>query len=167
MCYRYFRQKWEDLQRKDTLIKLTFVAVTIIIFIFGSPNNVRRTVRVNVSECLCSKLVELHKNHKNHSFVENTTCSKDVIAIGSHQKVLAFTLYQGATFDEMDRDYFDGIERNIFAMKELYPKDYRMRLYYHLPKQTGHFKRLCNLACNEPRLDICDVTTNPGFGDIR
>ena len=99
--------------------------------------------------------------------IASTTCSKDLTALGDKQKVLAFTVYGGATFDSFKRDYFAGVEQNLKAIKKLYPSEYRMRLYYDVPKNGSLFRRLCNLACNETRLDICDVTRNPMFGNIR
>ena len=37
-----------------------------------------------------------------------------------------------------------------------------MRLYYDLDKNDPTLKDLCNLACHDANLDICDVKNLPG-----
>ena len=124
---------------------------------------------VRVSECSCTKFIPTNTFQFPSRTVSlsDTTCSHDVFVLGPDQKVLSYTFYGGDTFDSYDRDYFAGVEENLRGMKELYPDDFRMRLYYDIPKGGALFERLCDLACKEPRLDICDVTRNPKFGNIR
>ena len=103
----------------------------------------------------------------NTSRPEETTCSRDVLPLGGGQRVLAFTYYGGDTFDTFSRDYFAGVRANLEALKQFYPEDFRMRLYYQIPRESPQFRDVCAMACVESRLDICDVKANPKFGDIR
>ncbi len=52
-------------------------------------------------------------------------------------------------------------------MKDMYPADFRMRLYYEIPEGSKTIDRLCKLACEEPSLDLCNVLKNPKYGDAR
>ena len=46
-------------------------------------------------------------------------------------------------------------------MPKIYP-GWVMRLYYDLDKNDPTLKDLCNLACHDANLDICDVKNLPG-----
>ena len=37
-----------------------------------------------------------------------------------------------------------------------------MRLYYDLDKQDSILKDLCDLACHDDKIDICDIKNLPG-----
>ena len=41
-----------------------------------------------------------------------------------------------------------------------------MRVYYQVNDDQGDImKKLCELACSEPELDICDANSNPKLGN--
>ena len=42
-------------------------------------------------------------------------------------------------------------------MKEAYPPDFRLRLYYQVPPQSKTMTKICDMACNEPQFDICNI----------
>ncbi|TRY79191.1 hypothetical protein TCAL_07377 [Tigriopus californicus] len=49
---------------------------------------------------------------------------------------------------------------NVRTIKKYYP-GYRMRLYYRLTDNEMAMERLCQLACEEEILDLCDISRNP------
>lgn len=80
--------------------------------------------RVRVSECGCEKSVPWHfggygENERQsvESGRNEGTCSQDVWELGSGQKVLGFTYFQGdAGGDVYQRDYFSGIRKDAEKM---------------------------------------------------
>ena len=63
------------------------------------------------------------------------------------------------------RKYFLGIKENLDLMRKLYP-GWTMRVYYQVNEyQADVMKKLCELACSEPELDICDINTIPKLGN--
>ena len=59
------------------------------------------------------------------------------------------------------KGYFEGIVGNLELMPKYYP-GWVMRLYYDLNKKDPVFKDLCELACKNDYLDICDAKHLPG-----
>ena len=157
---------------KDTFVKLSLMLGACALFVIGHMNYSQEfvnTIEIKVSECQCRKQIplEILATSLKSVDINATTCSEDVHALGSGQKVIAFTFYGDATYDTLARDYFAGVEKNLKAMKELYPVGFRMRLYYQMPKKGKLFNRVCQMACKEPQLDICDVENNPKYGNAR
>ena len=63
------------------------------------------------------------------------------------------------------RKYFLGIKENLNLMRKFYP-GWTMRLYYQVNEYQGDvMKKLCQLACTEPELDLCDASDNPKLGN--
>ena len=93
-----------------------------------------------------------------------TTCSMATARLGSGQTVIAYTYYEGPTYDIYGRDYFAGVEQNVRKIGEVpYPREFRIRLYYRLSSTSPTRDRLCALACeDDSRLDLCDVENLPG-----
>eukprot|EP00094_Tigriopus_californicus_P007660 TCALIF_07377-PA protein Name:"Protein of unknown function" AED:0.28 eAED:0.32 QI:0/0/0/0.25/1/1/4/0/227 len=52
------------------------------------------------------------------------------------------------------------MNHNVRTIKKYYP-GYRMRLYYRLTDNEMAMERLCQLACEEEILDLCDISRNP------
>ena len=66
--------------------------------------------------------------------------------------------------DKSKRNYLDGIKDNFQLIKEKYGSDWIVRVYYHVKsydKNSPVMKQLCDLACSEPNLDLCDAQKNP------
>jgi hypothetical protein len=42
-----------------------------------------------------------------------------------------------------------------------------MRVYYLISADSPTRKRLCDIACSDERLDICDIERNPKYGNAR
>ena len=63
------------------------------------------------------------------------------------------------------RKYFLGIKENLELIRKFYP-GWTMRLYYQVNEYQGDvMKQLCELACNNMELDICDATANSKLGN--
>ena len=89
----------------------------------------------------------------------STTCGRDAYQRGSHQKVLGFSFYGSSnSFSHKSKQYFHGIEENLEKMTELYGEDWVMRLYYDLePTDQQLMSQLCDLACANNNLDLCNI----------
>ena len=93
---------------------------------------------------------------------KQTTCSYDAFLRGPNQKIISFSFYVNVETDRTkNKGYFDGIIGNLALMPKLYP-GWTMRLYYDLDKQDSILKDLCNLACQDNNIDICDIKSLPG-----
>ena len=65
----------------------------------------------------------------------------------------------------IERQYFTGIKENLELMRKFYP-GWTMRLYYEVNEYQGEvMKQLCELACKEVDLDLCDANANPKLGN--
>ena len=63
------------------------------------------------------------------------------------------------------RKYFLGIKENLELIRKFYP-GWTMRLYYQVNEYQGDvMKQLCELACSNMELDICDATANSKLGN--
>ena len=93
---------------------------------------------------------------------EKTTCGRDAYQRGSGQKIIGFSLFRNndANF-EKERGYFEGIEPNLKSMASYYP-GWIMRVYFDLDSDDPIHDKLCQLACQDTNLDICDVRNLPG-----
>ena len=45
-------------------------------------------------------------------------------------------------------------------------KEQMLRVYYDLEASDPELRRLCELACHNPSIDLCHVRDNPASGDI-
>ena len=52
----------------------------------------------------------LNVNFKIEVKFEDTTCSWKSFKMGSGQKVLSYTYFEGPTYDQLDRNYLAGVE---------------------------------------------------------
>jgi len=95
-----------------------------------------------------------------------TTCSKDAFMRGSGQKVVGFSFYGDInTPKNKKKGYFEGIVGNLELMPTYYP-GWIMRLYYDLDDKDPITQELCNLACENPNLDICNARRLPGTPEV-
>ena len=94
----------------------------------------------------------------------NTTCSRDAFERACHQKVISFVFYGRSNSEQHKvRKYFEGIKSNLDLIKELYGSSWTMRLYYDLdPADQQLMTQLCDLACADLQLDLCNVRSLPG-----
>ena len=93
-----------------------------------------------------------------------TTCGRDAHQRGAHQKVAGFSFYGSSTSKvHQMKKYFVGIKENLEKMTELYGEDWVMRLYYDLePSDQQLMGQLCDLACANSNIDLCNIRQLPG-----
>jgi len=139
---------------------------------FDEPDKDRRIKRkVEIEHCGCHREILAHTmvdyeggDHGNKSI---STCSFHSFHRGAKQKVLAFSFYGNPNSVQVkSRKYFEGIKANLKELPEKYP-DWVLRLYYDLPEEHYLTKELCDLACNDPNIDLCKVESLPALGDVR
>ena len=82
---------------------------------------------------------------------------------GKGQKVIAFSFYLTEDTARLNaRSYFEGIKSNLNLMPKFYP-GWIMRVYYNLDGRPEMLQELCQLACQNDQLDICDAGKLPGM----
>ena len=115
-----------------------------------------------LSSCNCSRtLFNVEKD--NSVQFSDTTCGWDAFQRGANQKVAAFSFYgDRSSSAHKSQKYFEGIEENLRLVRSQYGADWSMRLYYDLAQSDELMGRLCELACNNNHLDLCDVRKLPG-----
>ena len=95
-----------------------------------------------------------------------STCSESATARGPGQRVISFAFYKThqnngklshSTVSSTDGE-FEGILENLKLVERYYPS-YTMRLYTDVTEKSDakHYSDLCDMFCNHPTLDICDV----------
>jgi len=115
---------------------------------------------VMLEPCACTRSFST-KPRPNVNY-ENTTCSKSAYYRGPNQKVIAFTIYGDARSSRHEeQQYYQGIEENLKLMARYYP-GWSMRLYYDLDAQGKQMQNICQLACQNPELDLCNASALPG-----
>ena len=117
---------------------------------------------IQFAHCNCSGTLSNVKKNDSVPFSQ-TTCGWGAFQRGSNQNVAAFSFYGNTSSDEHKlKKYFGGIEKNLRLLKSLYGADWVMRLYYDLAESDELKGRLCELACNNNHLDLCNVRQLPG-----
>lgn len=125
---------------------------------------------VNVEQCNCKREILAHTmvtyeggDHGNSSI---STCSEHSFHRGAKQKIVAFSFYGNPNSEQgKARKYFQGIKDNLKEVPIFYP-DWTLRLYYDLEDSHPLMKELCDLACNDPNIDLCHVKNIPVLGDV-
>ena len=103
------------------------------------------------------------------TIINLTTCSRNSAMTGKfHRKVISFSYYKKGVPDRYDRNFFKGIEKNLFAIKKNYGQGWSMRLYFELQRiSTTERKKLCQMACMYPEeFNLCDIDNIPRFGNL-
>ena len=112
--------------------------------------------------CNCNRTLS-NVEKRNSVHFSDTTCGPEAFQRGSNQKVAGFSFYGSTTSGSHNsKKYFEGIEENLRLLKSLYGADWVMRLYYDLDQSDELMGRLCELACNNSHLDLCNVRQLPG-----
>ena len=62
------------------------------------------------------------------------------------------------------KQYYNGIYKNYKAIQDFYP-GWTMRLYHDLDQNNPQSKEICEFACRNTNIDLCDVTNIPGSDD--
>ena len=115
-----------------------------------------------MEHCECQRrLEEVRENPSGLNF-DQTTCGYDAFNRGPHQKVISFSFYGDINSDRSKmKGYFEGIVGNLKLIPKFYP-GWIMRLYYDLDINDPVLKHICELACSDDNLDICEVKHLPG-----
>lgn len=121
-----------------------------------------RGIDFTLEHCGCQRhLNGVNPNPPGLSY-NQTTCSYDAYRRGPHQKIIGFSFYGNIDADySKKKGYFEGIIGNLELVPKLYP-GWTMRLYYDLDKKDPVLKDLCDLACRDTNIDICDTKLLPG-----
>ena len=115
-----------------------------------------------LEHCGCRRHLKGVKANPPNITYKQTTCSYDAYRRGPHQKIVGFSFYGNINSDySKKKGYFDGIVGNLELMPKFYP-GWTMRLYYDLDKKDPILKELCDLACRDSNIDICDTKHLPG-----
>ena len=95
-----------------------------------------------------------------------STCSESATARGPQQRAISFSFFKKhpnkGKFSHSSlastEEEFKGILRNL-ELVEKYYSEYVMRLYTDVTEQddSRRYSELCDIYCNHPKLDICDV----------
>ena len=79
-----------------------------------------------------------------------------------HQRIIGFSFYGDTNSDHSKRKgYFNGIQANLELIPKFYP-GWTIRLYLDLDKTNELLNEICDLACNDSNIDLCDVKNLPG-----
>ena len=87
--------------------------------------------------------------------------------IQTRQKAKSVNIFRlnDAIPDQKFTSIIQGIADNLDLVPRHYP-GWVIRVYYDLEPEDPELRRLCDLACSNPSLDICHVRNNPASGDI-
>ena len=87
--------------------------------------------------------------------------------IQTRQKAKSVNIFRlnDAIPDQKFTSIIQGIADNLDLVPRHYP-GWTIRVYYDLEPEDPELRRLCDLACANPSLDICHVRNNPASGDI-
>ena len=86
------------------------------------------------------------------SIISSNTCSKEsAMTRKFHQKVISYSYYERSIPNPGKRNYFDGIAKNLHAIKKYYGLSWSMRLYLKMSTISDSQKKiLCQFTCTEP-----------------
>ena len=116
------------------------------------------------------KYIHTSDNQIIDQVIKSTMCSAESAMSGKfNRKAISYSYHEYDEYDDPSKDvYFNGIKKNLFAIKEHFGQGWSMRLYIAWSKfSSNKRKNLCNLACEYPEeFEICDVENNPRYGDL-
>ena len=87
------------------------------------------------------------------SIISSNTCSKEsALTRKFHQNVISYSYYERSIAEpHTKRNYFDGIAKNLHAIKKFYGSSWSMRLYLKMSTISDNQKKiLCQFTCTEP-----------------
>ncbi len=123
-----------------------------------------------MEHCSCIRTIPKAASEKDYLLKEvpqpiclqDTTCSSDAFQRGPGQKIVAFSFFfPKDPGKEKTRGYFKGIQDNLSLMHRYYP-GWTMRLYFDIDQNDFFMMKLCQVACGDNTLDLCNVKHLPG-----
>lgn len=122
---------------------------------------------VKLETCDCEREIWVNPEFDVQSKDNFTTCSGHAFQRGPHQKVVSYSYYGDPNSRKSQvKQYFNGIFKNYQAIQGFYP-NWTMRLYHDLDPNTEHFTQLCQFACENPHIDLCQIKNIPGLGNVQ
>ena len=120
-----------------------------------------------LDECKCWRNVTVIPSHhqmknidKQLTNLSSDSCSNKSFERGIHQKIVAYTYFEGSSFDKNSRNYLNGIEDNLQKIKILYGDIWIMRLYHDIPEDSESLGKVCEIACKNSMIELCNVNQN-------
>ena len=139
---------------------------------YDEPEKGDRRIKriVHVEQCGCQREILAHTmaTYEGGDYANSSisTCSLHSFHRGAKQKIAAFSFYGNPNSAQgKERKYFQGIKSNLKVLPQFYP-DWTLRLYYDLDKDHPLMTDLCDLACNDANIDLCNVKSIPVLGDV-
>jgi len=119
-------------------------------------------IEFELENCGCLRRLKNVNPNPSGLLLNETTCGINAFHRGPGQKIVGFSFYGDINSDySKKKGYFEGIVGNLELLPKYYP-GWVMRLYYDLDKNDPVFNDLCQLACQNPQIDICDARNLPG-----
>ena len=128
---------------------------SLLIIVSKEDEVLPKTIIQFIDECNCTRQIQVRKWNSEKD--TSDSCSELYSKRGSNQKVVAFTYFEGKTFDKSQRNYLEGIEINLKAMSELLGSDWVMRLYYEVQESYSSLEQICQISCHNSNLELCNV----------
>ena len=95
-------------------------------------------------------------------------CSEHSAQRGANQKVISYTYYINTQSHKRAEKmkYFEGIPKILEILPSTYANDWTMRLYHDLDPNDEQHEKLCQIACANPNIDLCNAKNIPALGDV-
>ena len=103
------------------------------------------------------------------SYIGLSSCNQFTSMLGSGQNVLSyayFTPWSSKLKDGNSDQYYMLLEPLAVNISKLYP-GWRMRIYHNITEDDEVFPHMCDLYCNHPHVDTCDMRQHPTEGDLQ
>ena len=103
------------------------------------------------------------------SYIGLSSCNQFTSMLGSGQNVLSyayFTPWSSKLKDGNSDQYYMLLEPLAVNISKLYP-GWRMRIYHNITEDDEVFPHMCDLYCNHPHVDTCDMRLHPTEGDLQ
>ena len=148
-------------------VELFHILLFYSIFKFSDKivkSSVKKSKTIQLEHCNCRRtLVNIEESEINSVPFSNTTCGWDAFQRGTNQRIAGFSFYGNSSSSvHKARKYFGGIEENLRLVRSEYGADWSLRLYYDLAQSDELMDRLCELACSNSHIDLCNVRQLPG-----
>ena len=141
-----------------TLVFVLFLAVN------WYQNNEVLFVKSTLPNCDCLRTVY---NFAKNDAPKEAICDAYTNSRQNGQKIVAYSYYGNSSNGRVSSHYLNQIAQRAHEIKHHYP-NWIMRIYYHIEDDdVQSAKVLCENWCQNPHLDLCDVTQLPVLGDLK
>ena len=147
---------------------INFIPIEVVYpELWNYPTRQGVETELELEHCDCvRRLTRVNESVDHNVHYNSTTCGQDAYSRGPNQKVVSFTFFHGAraAYEKNKKKFFEGIIENLALVRQLYGNGWTMRLYYDLdpgPAGQQELRQLCDLACSNPQLDLCNMRSLP------